>query len=198
MFTFQVQLTKEIYGRVSGALIVKKFLYVYILIAIIGLALVADLILVPPESIELNQFLFPVLFVAFFVAYPLLQSRFAFGWKTYPTAAQPASYVLSDQGLNVQGVSYHSFQAWENFVGVKQFKEAVVLFFTKNQIFIFPNSSFAPPELRQEVLAFVQSHIPLNRRRELRLPTVKRFAVIAGAWLAIVVVVFLALTVFKR
>jgi len=197
MFTLQVQLTKAVYGKVTAAVMIRRFLYVYAIIGIIAIALVADLVMIPPQSIELSSFLFPILFVLFFVGYPLLQSRCAFGWKTYPTAAQPATYVLSAEGLNVQGENYHAFQAWENFLAVKQFKPAVVLFFTQNHIFILPNESFVGPDARRDIVDFIQSHIPLTSQRQLKFPTFKRFAIIAGVWIAIILFVFIALTVLK-
>jgi hypothetical protein len=197
MHTVQVQLTKPIYGRISGAVLARRLLPVYIVIAIVAVAVLGSLLLAPPESFNFRDLLFPLIFALCFVAMPILQTRFAFGWKTYPTAAQPATYEFSEEGLRVDGETYHEFQAWENFAGVKQFKVAVVLFFTRYQIFIFPNDSFRSVQEQQEVLAFLQSHIPAHKQREMKRQPFRRFAIVAGIWLAIIIGVFLVLTLIK-
>ncbi len=198
MFEIRVKLTKEIYGKVSAAIFFRRFLYAYVIIALVAAVLAAALLLNPPESLNFKDFLLPALFVLFFVGFPILQSRFGYGWKSYPTAAQPATYELSETGLKVEGENYHAFQAWENFVGVRQFRVAVVLFFTRNQVFIFPNDSFANAQQREEMVAFVQSHIPAGKQRQMKLHGMKRIATIAGIWLAVIIGVFLVLTLFKK
>jgi len=198
MFELEVQLTKEIYGKVSSAIVVRKFLYVYLTIALLSLVILLDLIMIPPATLNWRDWIFPTLFVLAIVAFPILQFRFGFGWKSYPTAAQTAKYILSEDGLNVNGETYHAFQAWTNFLGIKQMRAAVVLFFTQNQIFIFPNTSFSSPQQRSEIVEFMRRHIPASRQRSLRFPTVKRFAILFGVWLAIIVGVFIVLTISRR
>ena len=198
MYEIHVQLTKRIYGRVSASILFRKFLFVYIVTLPCLLAVLVYQMLMPDRSGGWESYLFPAAFLVFFIALPVLQARFGFGWKTYPTAAQPAIYTFSEQGVNIEGESYRTFQAWGNFLRVREIRSTVVLFFTQTQIFILPNESFPSEQLRRESIAFIQSHIPDTRLREHRSSRIRRLSTIFLVWLAIILLVVVLMHISNK
>jgi len=198
MFEFDVQLNKQIYGKVAASIFAKKFLLAYVIIAVALIALVFDMILVSSNMGEWSGWLFPGVIVLYFVGFPIAQYFFGIGWTNSPTAGQLTHYVLTNDGLKADGATYHVFQAWSNFLGVRQLKLAVVLFFTQNQAFILPNSSFSNEDNRRQLVAFVRDRIPAANQRRLRLPNVRRVGFIIGLWVVIIVAVFVVLSLWKR
>jgi hypothetical protein len=191
-----VQLTKEIYGKVASAIMVRKLLHVYIFFVLVAITLVTNSIFLPPESMKSTNYPFPgILTIIFFtltlyfIALPILQYQFGFGWKKHPMAAQLTKYSFSEKGLNAEGETYHTFQAWENFIGIKQMRSAVVLFLTQNQISVFPNESFSSAQQRQDIVAFVSQHIPPEKYKLLKFSSFKKIIVVLiCAYLFIVIV----------
>lgn len=197
MIDVQVQLTKREYGKTTSAIIVRKFFYVYIIIAIVACTLIATM-LTDGRQWKWTDFLFWEAFALFWIGFPILQYFFGYGWDNYPTAGQHAAYSLTEKGLNVEGETYHAFQAWENFLEVKQMRSSVVLFSSKNQMLIFPNGSFVSEQQRQEVVSFIKSHIPIIKLQQRKSQGKKRVIKYFVSWIAIIFIVYLYMVITKK
>jgi hypothetical protein len=165
MYQLNVKLTKKVFGGVGAVMLLKKFFVFYVIIAVADIILIINPFVAYNGSYKWSDYLFPIVFTLLFFCIPLVQAVLELGWGKNPIAGQPAKFVLSDDGLKIDGSTYHFSHEWSNFMGVKLFGMAIVLFLTKNQVIIIPNDSFSNSTERLKIFDFIRGKIPKIPRR---------------------------------
>ena len=198
MYQIDIQLSKKVFGKVMAYILLRKFIYVYIIIGFIDLILAINHFALSNGSISWTNYLFPAGFTLFFVLVPLGQIYYGWGWENNPLSGQLAKCVLANNGIKIDGTTYHASHEWSNFMGVKQINVAIVLFISQNLVFILPNESFSSVTERAKVLDFIREQIPIVNQSKSIFPTLKRFFIIVSIFFAFIILLTTLLIFFLR
>lgn len=196
MFEIHTQVTSKLYTYVITKILFRRFRVLIILFGLIICIGVINNVLMTPDHIDWLSYLIPGTILVMLIGTPYLQSYQS--WKGHPTIAQKVKYTISEEGLGMQGESFNGFQSWANFSEIKMLDNAVVLYFTKNQIYIIPNDSFVDLNQCNQVVEFIKNHIPIENRRGGKSSRNKIIYIGLLIWCAIVIGVYFLITLNKN
>ena len=152
-----VSLTFKDYLAATYSVAVKRFTrYIAVAILVI-LAITLNNLLNAAAPTYWQGYLYPTGFILLLFAATYLEAKRHWGLR--PQLREPTRYTFSTTGVKLEAPSVRAEHNWQNFLKMVQTKNNLLLFFTENQLLIFPLKSFQGEEHLREVKEIVANHL---------------------------------------